>query len=67
MNEHFRKNSKQRREMDIKFRLYNNTRTRITKSLKNIAKIFSTNNFSGIDIETYEKWIELQLTPDLNW
>ena len=27
----------------------------------------STLNILGIDIETYRKWIEFQMTPEMNW
>ena len=27
----------------------------------------STRHFSGIDIETFKRWIEWQMTPDMTW
>ena len=30
-------------------------------------KSSSTINILGVDIETYKKWIKLQMTPDMNW
>ena len=55
------------RETDIKFRLISNTRNRIYNSLKGMTKQSSSKDILGIDIETYKKWIEYQLTPEMNW
>ena len=30
-------------------------------------KSSSTNEILGIDIDTYRKWIEFQMTPEMNW
>ena len=32
-----------------------------------MTKQSSTKDISGIDIETYKKWIEHQMTPEMNW
>ena len=32
-----------------------------------MSKESSTKKFLGIDIETYKKWIEYQMTPEMNW
>ena len=32
-----------------------------------MAKQSSTKEILGIDIETYKKWIEYQMTPEVNW
>ena len=32
-----------------------------------MTKQSSTNEILGIDIETYKKWIEWQMTPDMTW
>ena len=58
---------KNKRETDVNFRIISNTRNRIYKSLKGMTKQSSTKETLGIDIETYKKWIELQMTPELNW
>ena len=58
---------KNKRETDVNFRLMSNTRSRIYKSLKGMTKQSSTKEFLGIDIETYKKWIEYQMTPEMNW
>ena len=58
---------KNKREIDVKFRLIGNTRKRIYKPLKGMTKQSSTKDTLGIDIETYKKWIEYQMTPEINW
>ena len=32
-----------------------------------MTKQSSTKDILGIDIETYKKWIEYQMTPEMNW
>ena len=32
-----------------------------------MAKSSSTKDILGIDVETYQKWIEWQMTPDMTW
>ena len=32
-----------------------------------MAKQSSTKELLGIDFETYKKWIEYQMTPEMNW
>ena len=32
-----------------------------------MAKSSSTKGILGIDIETYKRWIEWQMTPDMTW
>ena len=56
-----------RYKTDINFRLICKTRNRIYKSLKGMTKQSSTKEILGIDIETYKKWIEWQMTPDMTW
>ena len=56
-----------KRETDINFRIISNTRSRIFKSLKGMTKQSSTKEILGIDIETYKRWIEWQMTPDTTW
>ena len=58
---------KNKRETDVNFRLISNTRNRIYKSLKGMIKQSSAKDILGIDIETYKKWIEYQMTPEMNW
>ena len=52
---------------DVNYRLLVYTRNRIYKSLKGMMKQSSLRDILGIDIETYRKWIEWQLTPEVNW
>ena len=58
---------KNKRATDVNFRIISNTRSRIYKSLKGMLKQSSTKKILGIDIETYKKWIEYQMTPEMNW
>ena len=60
-------NLRNKRETDVKFRLITNTRNRIYKSLKSMTKQSSTKEILGIVIDTYRKWIEWQMTPEMNW
>ena len=57
---------KNKRETDINFGLFSNTRSRIHKSLEGLTEQSSTKDFLGIDIGTYKKWIEFQMTPEMN-
>ena len=52
---------------DVHFRLIRNTRRRIHHALNGKSKSSSTREILGIDIETYKKWIKIQMTPELNW
>ena len=58
---------KNRRKTDVNFRLICNTRRRIHHALNGKPKSISTKEILGIDIETYKKWIEWQMTPDMTW
>ena len=58
---------KNRRKTDVNFRLICNTRRRIHHALNGKSKSISTKEILGIDIETYKKWIEWQMTPDMTW
>ena len=58
---------KNRRETDINFRLIGNTRNRIYKSLKGMTKQSTTKEVLGMDVDLYKKWIEFQMTPEMNW
>ena len=59
--------TKNRYKTDINYRLIRKTRSRIYKSLKDMTKQSSSINLLGIDIETYKRWIEWQMTPDMTW
>ena len=58
---------KNKRETDINLRLISNTRNRIYKSLEGLTKKSSVKKISGIDSDTYKKWLEFQITPEMNW
>ena len=58
---------KNKRATDVNFRLISNTRNRIYKSLKGLTKQSSSRDHLGVDIDTYRKWIEFQMTPEMNW
>ena len=53
--------------MDLYFKIICNTRRRIHRDLNGKTKSSSTRDILGIDIETYEEWIEFQFTPEMNW
>ena len=52
---------------DINFRLICKRRSRIRQALGRKTKALATRRFSVIDIDTYRKWIEWQMTPEMNW
>ena len=58
---------KNRLKTDVNFRLIYNTRRRIHHALNGKSKSSSTLDILGIDVETYRKWIEWQMTPEMNW
>ena len=63
MNEYM----KNRKKTDVKFQLLLNTRRRIHYALKGKLKSSSTKDILEINIVTYRKWIEWQMTPEMNW
>ena len=58
---------KKRRRTDINYRLIFITRSRIHQALKGKTKSASTINILRIDLNTYRKWIEFQMTADMTW
>ena len=60
------KYEKNRYRTDINYRLIKNTRRRIHHALNGKSKSSSTKDILGIDIDTYRKWIEFQMTPEMN-
>ncbi len=60
----YQRNGRRREE---NFRLIKNTRTRIHNSLNGKSKSLHTKDLLGIDIETYKRWIEYQMTPEMNF
>ena len=58
---------KNRIKTDVNIRLIRNTRRRIHQALPGKTKSSSTRDIPGIDIVLYKKWIEWQMTPEMNW
>ena len=58
---------RKRRVNDVNYRLINNTRRRIHRALKRKSKSSSTIDILGTDIKTYKRWIEFQMTSEMNW
>ena len=58
---------KNRRKIDVNFRLICNTRRRIHHALNGKSKSSPTKDVLGIDIDLYRKWIEWQKTSDMTW
>ena len=56
-----------RYKRDINFSLICNTRRRIHQILKGKIKSCSTKEVLGIEIKLYRKWLEWQMTPEMNW
>ena len=52
---------------DIHFRLIHNTKTRTHHALFGKSKSSATLDILGTDFDTYRKWIEFQMTPEMNW
>ena len=59
--------STKRYKTDIKFRLIRKTRSPIYKALKRLSKYSATKQNLGIAIDTYRRWIEYQIIPDMTW
>ena len=62
-------NLRERRRLAIhvNYRLIKNTRRRNHKAFNRKTKSLSTRGNLGIDVETYRKWIEWRMTPEMNW
>ena len=52
---------------DFNYRLIFITKSRIYQALQGKTKSSSTINVLVIDLHTYRKWIEFQMTPDMIW
>ena len=52
---------------DVNFRLTRNTRRRIHQALQGKTTPSSTRDILDIDIILYKKWIEWQMSPEMNW
>ena len=67
MKSFIREYMKNRIKTDVNFRLIRNTRRKSQQALNGKSKSSSKLDLLGINIETYWKWIEWQMTPDMNW
>ena len=67
MKNYINEYTKNRYKTDVMFRLVKNTRRRIHHALKGRSKSISTKEILGIDIDLFKKWIEFQMTPEMNW
>ena len=56
-----------RRQSDFNYRLIKNTRCSINHAVNGKTKSTSTINILGIDNNTYKRWIEFQMTPNMTW
>ena len=55
------------RQTDEYVKLIDNTRRRNNCALDGKSKSFQTKEILGIDIKTYKRWIEYQMTEVMNW
>ena len=62
-----KKYMKQRIKTDVSYRLIKNTRCRIFHALNGKSKSVSTIENLGKNVNLYKKWIENQVTPEVNW
>ena len=67
MKKYIKEYIKNRIKVDVDFRLIRNTRRSIHQALNGRLKSFSTKEILGIDINTYKKWLEFRVTPDMTW
>ena len=58
---------KNRLKTDDSFYSSQNTNRRSHHVLKGKLKSSSSKDLKGIDIQTYRKWIEYQMTTEVNW
>ena len=52
---------------DINFCLICKTRSRIRHTFRGKGKSSSSRDTLGVDINTYKRWIEWQMTPHMTW
>ena len=53
--------------IDLKYGFIKNTRHGIHRALKGKSKSSATIDILGIDINTFKRWIDFQMTPEMNW
>ena len=64
-----KKNLRERKRLaiDVNYRLSKNTRRRIHRALKRKSKSSLTIDILGKNFNTYKRWIEFQMTPEMKW
>ena len=67
MNKKNQTYEKERLKTDVNFRLIKNTRVRIRQAPNGNSKSTSSREILGTEIKSYKKWIEFQMTPNMNW
>ena len=67
MSKYIKQYMKNRIKTDVDCRLIRNTRRRIHHALNSKSKSSSMLDILGIEVETYRKKIEWQMTPKMNW
>ena len=67
MKKYIKEFLKTRIKADVNFRLIRITRRKIQHAWNDKSKSSSTREILGVDIDTYRKWIEFQMTPDMTW
>ena len=63
MNEYI----KNRIKADAKFQLIRNTQRKIHRALNGKLKSPLAIDYLGIYLNSYKRWIDFQMTPELNW
>ena len=59
------KRNEKRLNNDVIFRLIKNTRRRINHKIEDNSQSKLSREILGIDVETYRKWLEYQVTPEM--
>ena len=67
INEYHKRLRKQRRRTDVNYPLFFISTSRIQQELQGKTESSSTIIIVGIDLDTYRKWIEFQMAPDMTW
>ena len=62
-----KKYGKEEKKTEVNYRFIKITRCRINHAFNGKFKSFFTKDIFGLDIDTFKKWIDIQMTRDLNW
>ena len=65
--ERIREYYRNRHNNNTNARLAQNTRSRINTAIKGHSKSLRSMEILGLNIETYKKWIEYQMSSEMNW